>query len=121
MFWNCSVNSVFNGNISWFDLTFGQYIILSVIFTYILSIAFSTMAMFVSSKVYTYIALIGAQIPILFLINKGISRPIEYFLLFTGTYVPKYTLPIVLIVLILTAVIFMITANKKECIRDINN
>lgn len=123
MFWNCSINSVFIffGEVSWFNITFGQYIILSVVFTYILALAFSTITMLISSKVKNYITVIGAQIPILFLIKMGISRPIEYLMLFTSIYVPKYTLPLVIIVSILIANLIMVLANKREVRLDIKN
>lgn len=121
MFWDCSINSVFSDVLSWFDLTFGQYIILSVVIVYILALVYSTIAMFVSSKVNSYIALIGTQIPILFLIKSLLSDLMEVMALGTSVYVPKYTILIGLSISIMVGVILMILAYKKEISCDIKN
>lgn len=114
MFWDCSINSVFSDVLSWFDLTFGQYIILSVVITYILALVYSAIAMFVSSKVINYIALIGIQIPILFSISPVLSDLMDVMALGTSVYVPKYTLPILLAISITVGTILILLGYKKE-------
>lgn len=121
MFWDCSINSVFSGVLSWFDLTFGQYIILSVAIIYIVALAYSAIAMFVSSKVINYIALIGTQLPILFCISPVLSDIMDIMALGTSVYVPKYTLPVFLTVIVLIDVCLMTMANRKESNQDIKN
>lgn len=121
MFWNCSINSVFSDVLSWFDLTFGQYIILSVVIVYILALVYSTIAMFVSSKVNSYIALIGVQIPILFLIKPILSDLMNVMALGTSVYVPKYILIIGLSIAIMLGMIIMVLAYKKEISCDIKD
>lgn len=121
MFWDCSINSVFSDVLSWFDLTFGQYIILSVVIVYIFALVYSTIAMFVSSKVNSYIALIGVQIPILFLIKPILSDLMNVMALGTSVYVPKYILIIGLSIAIMLGMIIMVLAYKKEISCDIKD
>ncbi|EGT4145453.1 hypothetical protein EQY69_14660, partial [Clostridium perfringens] len=78
-FWNCSINSKFNYMVSWFDLTFGQYIMLTILVIYIITFVVTSVSLFVSSKVKNYVALIGIQVPILgalimFLDNIGLNH-----------------------------------------------
>ncbi|MGL4912669.1 MAG: hypothetical protein ACRC3Y_09585 [Romboutsia sp.] len=118
MFWNCSMNSIFNGGTtSWFDLTFGQYIIITVLLTYIVGIVVAIMAMGVSSKVKTYISLIGIQIPILFILWTVVKYiGINYV---TSIYNPKYTTHFTYITLILISVFILTSIVKKEKKLDI--
>ncbi|MGL5346752.1 MAG: hypothetical protein ACRDA3_05340 [Peptostreptococcaceae bacterium] len=121
MFWDCSINSVFSDVLSWFDLTFGQYIILSVVIIYIVALVYSAIAMFVSTKVTNYIALIGIQIPILFSLNQILSDLMDVMVLGTSIHVPKYTLPIGLLMSVALGVVLVIISYKKEKILDLNN
>lgn len=111
-FWDCSINSVFSDTYSWIDITFGKYIILTVILTYILGIAVCIVSMFVSSKVSTYISLIGIQIPILFgfgafIQSVGINNV-------TVTYLPKYTVHVLYLVLMIVTALLIYKMIKKE-------
>lgn len=114
MFWDCSINSVFSDVLSWFDLTFGQYIILSVVIVYVSALVYCTIAMFVSSKVTNYIGLIGVQIPILFLISPVLSELTNIVALGTSVYAPKYTLPILLVISITVGTILIVIGYNKE-------
>ncbi|MGL5315186.1 MAG: hypothetical protein ACRC92_18165, partial [Peptostreptococcaceae bacterium] len=67
--WDCGITSAFSDRVSWFDITFGQYIILSVVLTYIIGITVAIISMSISSKVNSYISLIGYQVPIIFVIG----------------------------------------------------
>lgn len=118
MFWNCSINSVFNIIRSWYDITFGEYIILSVILTYILGIIISIISMFISSRVSTYISLIGIQVPIVFLVSKLI-RSIGWMNWLTHTYRPKYFTHIVYFILIVISILIIYIMIKREKKLDI--
>ncbi len=118
MFWNSSINSVFNDMISWYDMTFGQYIILSVILTYILGVLFSIIVMFISSRVSTYISLIGIQIPIVFLISKLINS-IGWMKRLTDTYRPKYFIHSVYFMIIVLSILLMYIMARREKNLDI--
>lgn len=118
-FWNCSVNSVFVDEKLWLDFTFGQYILLSVMLMYIVTFSVATLSMFVSSKVSSYISLIGLQIPILgllisFLMTIGMKN-------LTYMRFSKYTLPIAYGIFMLISIVLIVCLVKKEKIKEIKN
>lgn len=118
-FWNCSVNSVFVDEKLWLDFTFGQYILLSVMLMYIVTFSVATLSMFVSSKVSSYISLIGLQIPILgllisFLMTIGMKN-------LTYMRFSKYTLPIAYGIFMLMSIVLIVCLVKKEKIKEIKN
>lgn len=116
-FWNCSINSVFVNEKLWLDFTFGQYILLSVMLMYIVTFIVATLSMFVSSKVSSYISLIGLQIPILgllisFLMTIGMKD-------LTVMWFSKYILHITYGALVLILIVLIVCLINKEKIRDI--
>ncbi|MBI5988670.1 hypothetical protein SNJ89_05425 [Clostridium perfringens] len=118
-FWNCSINSKFNYMVSWFDLTFGQYIMLTILVIYIITFVVTSVSLFVSSKVKSYVALIGVQVPILgalimFLYNIGLNH-------MTTINYPKYIPLIVYVVFIIISILLIINLLKNEKNRDILN
>lgn len=117
MFWDCSINSFISDMSSWYDITFGKYIILSVILTYIVSIITSIVTICVSSRTSTYISAIGIQIPILFIFGYWLKAiGMDYL---TTTYYPKYTLHIIYGLLILISLVMLIRRIKREKVSDI--
>lgn len=117
MFWDCSISSFISYMLSWYDMTFGQYIILSVILTYIVSIITSIVTICVSSRTSTYISAIGIQIPILFIFGCWLKAiGMDYL---TTTYYPKYILHIVYGLLILISSVMLIRRIKREKVSDI--
>lgn len=117
MFWDCSISSSISDMLSWYDITFGQYIILSVILTYIVSIITSIVTICVSSRTSTYISAIGIQIPILFIFGYWLKAiGMDYL---TTTYYPKYTLHIIYGLLILISSVMLIRRIKRENVSDI--
>ncbi|MDZ4993419.1 hypothetical protein GNF80_10630 [Clostridium perfringens] len=118
-FWNCSINSSFNNFTYWFDLTFGQYIMLSVFLIYVLTFVVTSISLFVSSKVKNYVALIGIQVPILwgliaFLEEIGLNN-------ITVLWRPKYLLHITYGALIVISIVLIVILLKKEKNRDVLN
>lgn len=116
-FWNCSINSVFVNEKLWLDFTFGQYILLSVMLMYIVTFSVASLSMFVSSKVSSYISLIGLQIPILgllisFLMTIGMKD-------LTVMWFSKYILHITYGALVLILIVLIVCLINKEKIRDI--
>ncbi|WP_297135398.1 hypothetical protein [Terrisporobacter sp.] len=117
MFWDCSISSFISAMSSWYDITFGQYIILSVILTYIVSIITSIVTICVSSRTSTYISAIGIQIPILFIFGCWLKAiGMDYL---TTTYYPKYILYIIYGLLILISSVMLIRRIKREKVSDI--
>lgn len=118
-FWNCSINSKFNYMVSWFDLTFGQYIMLTILVIYIITFVVTSVSLFVSSKVKSYVALIGVQVPILgalimFLDNIGLNH-------MTTINYPKYIPLIAYVVFIIISILLIINLLKNEKNRDVLN
>lgn len=118
IFFNSNINSVFGSNLFWYDFTFIQYIIVTVIATYILGFATGLIVMFISSMANNYIALIGVQIPIVFITSKLLPRIIGSF---TGIHQPKPFIPIVYSLLIIIGAIIVIIRYRKEKILDLVN
>lgn len=116
MFWDCNINSIFNF-VYWYDITFGQYIILTVILTYIIGIVASVISMFVSSKVNTYISLIGVQVPILFVLFYIINNYRTGYII--NVYHNKYFIYILYLGLIVISVGLLSIMIKREKKLDI--
>ena len=118
-FWNCSINSKFNYMVSWFDLTFGQYIMLTILVIYIITFVVTSVSLFVSSKVKSYVALIGVQVSILgalimFLYNIGLNH-------MTTINYPKYIPLIAYVVFLIISILLIINLLKNEKNRDVLN
>lgn len=60
------INSFLSSNYFWFDLTFRQYIYITIIILYIISLLACFISMYISSRVNSYLSLIGIQVPILY-------------------------------------------------------
>lgn len=117
MFFNSNVNSIFNSIISWYDFTFIQYIILTVVAIYVLGFVFTLISMLVSSIGQNYITVIGIQLPIaLFTFKVLLKYLINYM---TSISYPKYFLPISYLVLIFIAIVSMTIRWKRERLLDI--
>lgn len=117
-FWNCSVNSIFVFQEPlWFDMTFGQYIIITMVFVYIIAMITGVISMYVSSKVNSYITLIGVNIVILGIVFYLGFIGIDNF----GTiYAPKFLqLSIYALFLVIIVVLsFIILKNRKMKVLD---
>lgn len=117
MFWDCSINSAISDMTSWYDMTFGQYIILSVILNYIIAFITCMIAILVSSKVNTYISAIGIQIPLLFALGTWLNNMGMKYL--TSTYYYKYSLHLIYFILAGILGFMILTRIKKEKILEI--
>lgn len=118
MFFKSNINSVFN-NSFWFNITFIQYIIITVVGIYIISIITAFVSMFISSKANSYISSIGIQVPTLFIIG-GLTAGLLLNNLFS-LYIPKYLALITYLVLIVFTIIITTKTSKKERIIDLIN
>ena len=116
MFFKSNINSVYN-NEYWFSMTFIQYIILTVVCVYILSIITAFISMFISSKVRSYVAALGAQVPTIFaLCGLTLSLLMDNL---TIIYKSKYLWILAYLFLIIIAGTLIIYAVKKERLKDI--
>lgn len=128
VFLDCGISGYYNSPIrSWFDLSFNQYIVITIILVYLLSIVITLVSLYVSSKSKNYITAIGVQIVIMFItssfllkyiLNNATSmylhiRQLDYL----TTY--KYFIPIIYVAMISVMILIMIKTYKKEKIKDI--
>lgn len=109
----------FIGGTSWYDPTFLQYIILTVIAVYILGFASVFFAMVFSNVVPNYISLIGVQVPYLFLIiSFGLNFLITFMI---DIYLPQWAVPTSYSALLIGSIVLMVLMWKREQKRDIVN
>ncbi|MBW6410792.1 hypothetical protein [Clostridium weizhouense] len=119
IFYNSNINSCFSGNLFWFDITFLQYIILTIILLYIIGIIVTLITCIISVNISSYIQLIVALTPIsvvliyitqsLILDRVGFIYRFKYKLA-----IFKYRVPILILLLALTSIMLIVRRYKKE-------
>lgn len=112
MFYNSNINSCFLGRLFWFDITFLQYILLTIVLFYITGIIVTLITCYVSRSTSNYIALIGLLLPIsllLIYLTKSIILDTVGNIFFF-----KYKIPIIIAVLILISIILIVIRYGKE-------
>jgi len=117
MFFNSNINSIYNIIISWYDLTFIQYIILTVIGVYLLAFVFTLISLLVSSIGKNYITVIGIQLPIALVSFTILLKYLIQYM--TNISYPKYFWALSYMALIMISSIFMMIRWKKEEKADI--
>lgn len=117
MFFNSNINSIYNIIISWYDLTFIQYIILTVIGVYLLAFVFTLISLLVSSIGKNYITVIGIQLPIALVSFTILLKYLIHYM--TNISYPKYFWALSYMALIMISSIFMMIRWKKEEKADI--
>ncbi|WP_131238633.1 hypothetical protein [Cytobacillus praedii] len=81
MFLESEINS-FMGTVYWYDFSFLQLIIMTILLTYVITLSLSLLAIFVSSICKNYISIIGIQLPlfaVLYWLIKKRVLPVEAF------------------------------------------
>ncbi|MFC7370749.1 hypothetical protein ACFQPF_03575 [Fictibacillus iocasae] len=116
-FMDQKVSSIFSFFVSWWDLTFLQYIILSVISMYSMGIAVLLIVAFISSTAPNYMTNIGLQIPLagLFII-WGIDYLVKDL---TTIHLSKAFLPATLAGILLISGTLFLFKWKKERMADV--
>jgi hypothetical protein len=121
MFYNASISSWYSVRFYWFDLTFKQYIIVTIVLIYIFSLALSLFIAFVSRKCNRYITLIG----ICLLLAIGLFKLVTLeFLLWFGIgwiYKPKFLILGFLSFMAILGISLVSIRNKNEKKRSILN
>lgn len=110
--------TAFGWHYHWYDMTFWQYILLSVGVIFLLSVVLTMLTMVISTVVPNRIALIGVQIVVLFLMiavgaSYVVQRAIDFYLsqLFVPYVVGGFTL---------VTIVAMLVVWKRELERDIS-
>ncbi|WP_137791055.1 hypothetical protein [Bacillus sp. E(2018)] len=113
MFFPLSINSIFNSFVSWYDLTFFQYIVLTVICVYLLGIALVLVGAWISSIAPNYMTSVGLHVPLAFLLfGTGTTYLVQDL---TTIYLNPYLVPISFItILILTSLLFMWRYQREK-------
>ncbi len=117
IFLDNGINS-FMGNVYWYDLSFLQLIIITIVLTYVLALSSALMAIFVSSISKNYISLIGIQLPIFFIIC---------FLVMDGALLgaallinqPQFIAPVLYILILILSLVVIIWKWRRERNQDI--
>jgi hypothetical protein len=101
----------------WYDLTFFQYIILTVFAIYVLGIVIAMLAMSVSTVVPNYIALIGVQVPFLYAMTSiAVSYLINQII---NLGIPKWVVPVSYMGLAVLTGLLIALSVKREGVKDI--
>lgn len=114
MFYNSSINSWLVGGHYWFDLTFKEYIFVTIALIYIFSLCLSLLVAYVSRKCSRYITLIGFSL----LLTIGFFKLVTMEkLLWRGVgwiYRPKFLIIGFLIGMSILGVLLIVIQNKNE-------
>ncbi|WP_085829585.1 hypothetical protein [Clostridium massiliodielmoense] len=117
MFFDCSVNSVFNQILSWYNITFIQYIIITVVAVYILALAFCLTSILISSLVKNYISLIALELPIVLIVIVLLLEKLIGAI--DKVIYAKWIFPVIYLCIFLVPIILMIVRWRKEKSLDI--
>ncbi|MEC2075167.1 hypothetical protein [Metabacillus fastidiosus] len=112
IFSDMNVSSFYNEFTSWFDLTFGEYIILTVAAAYLLGLIFTVITAFLSSIVPNYLTIIGIQVPIMFVTFTYVLKYLIERL--TDITLPSYFLYISYTILVFVILSMIVIRWKKE-------
>lgn len=116
MYFDIPINS-FIGEFYWYDLTFFQYIVLTVIAIYILGFVFAFLSLSFSNLMPNYIALIGIQVPFVVVL---IAYGLRYFIRnIISLFIPNWVAPISYSIMIIASVWFVVYLWRREKRRDI--
>ncbi|EKN70424.1 hypothetical protein BABA_05231 [Neobacillus bataviensis LMG 21833] len=108
---------MFSGLTYWYDPTFFQYIVLTVIAIYILGFVFSLLAMSFSSIMPNYISLIGIQIPfVMGILIFGLTYLLWHII---SIRMPQWVVPISYSVMLVVSVAFIFLIWQREKKYDI--
>lgn len=111
MFLKASVISFNSYFVSWFPLTFMNYILLTVAGIYLLALVTTLIVVVISNRVPNYMTLIGVQIPLGALFIGLIFKWLIYRM--TEINMPQYFLPLLYIFLSVSS-IFAVTAETRR-------
>ncbi|MFG6496143.1 hypothetical protein P8610_12325 [Fictibacillus sp. UD] len=117
MFFPLTINSIYNNFVSWYDITFFQYIVLTVICIYLLGIALVLVAACISSIAPNYMTSVGLHVPLAFILfGLGTSYLVQNI---TIVYLPQHLVPISLVIILLICALLYGWRYRNEKVRDI--
>ncbi|MQR95881.1 hypothetical protein [Fictibacillus phosphorivorans] len=117
MFFPLSINSIFNFFVSWFDLTFFQYIVLTVICVYLLGIALVLVGAWISSIAPNYMTSVGLHVPLAFLLfGTGTTYLVQNL---TAIYLNPYLVPISFVIILVLSPLLFMWRYRSEKVKNI--
>jgi hypothetical protein len=112
IFLNSNINSVFTHEVFWFELTFLQYILLTIVSIYILAFTLTIIVAVLSNRAPNYISVVGLQVPLAILLFVVV---IDYLVVrITNIRLPIYFLPSAYVLLILIGSFLYFWSVKRE-------
>ncbi|MGO4348120.1 hypothetical protein AB4Z45_21745 [Paenibacillus sp. MCAF9] len=112
LFLDSGINSIFNIGYFWYDLTFGQYIGLTVAAIYALSLITAVFAAWISSIAPNYMVIIGLQIPYAFLMFGWMEKLLIGRL--ADIYYAQHVQPLTYLLLAAGAVLIFVLRWRSE-------
>jgi len=119
LFYNSSINSCFNDGEYWFDLTFLQYSILSIIIVYVLALALAFIVCYVSRKSHRYITYIGISLLIAIVLCILVASETITSLGIFNICKPKFLVSGFIAVMFFIGIASLVIRYKKEKVLDI--
>jgi hypothetical protein len=117
MFFDIPINA-FIGGFHWYDITFFQYILLTVVAIYLVGIVFSALAMGFSNLMPNFVALVGIQIPIVVgMIIYALSLLINGITVLSSF--PQWFVPSAHVTLVAVGILFILLLWRMERKLDI--
>ncbi len=117
MFFQLTINSIYNNFVSWYDITFFQYIVLTVICIYLLGIALVLVAACISSIAPNYMTSVGLHVPLAFILfGLGTNYLIHNI---TIVYLPQHLVPISFVTILSMSTLLYGLRYRKEKVKDI--
>lgn len=106
-----------NNLYSWYDITFWQYIVLSVLVIFLTALLLGILSMAISTVVSNAIGLIGVQIVTIFIMIAGVT----IFLIgeMVSVWHPIWFVPLGYSLFFGVVIVFMLAIRKREMHRDI--
>lgn len=117
MFFPLSINSIFNTFVSWYNLTFFQYIILTVLCVYLLGIALVLVGAWISSIAPNYMTSVGLHVPLAFLLfGTGTAYLVQDL---TIIYLNPYLVPISFVIILGLSSLLFLWRYRREKVKNI--
>ncbi|MFD1138180.1 hypothetical protein [Paenibacillus urinalis] len=120
VFYPISINSYFNSWLGpyWYDLSFMEFILITMGLLYVLLLLFTTLTAMISSLARNYVAIIAALVPCVIWM---LSPFFDIMLVRTARIVdPLLLQPILYVVLILMVGLFLLLRWRRERVGDLN-
>lgn len=114
MFYNANINSWLNYALNWFNLTFKEYIFLTIALVYVFSLSLSLVIAFVSRKCSRYITLIGFSLLLTIGFFKLVTTETLVWRGIGWIYRPKFLDIGFLIAMAIIGLLLVFIQNKKE-------